>query len=70
MQYQLLMCSRQPIANTSDFEYVPPEGQVKAVGVWDTVGSLGIPEMPPFYHSGRAEKEVRCSPSGKLGTVD
>ncbi len=24
----------------------------------DTVGSLGIPKMPPFYHSGRGDEEV------------
>lgn len=35
----------------------PLEGKVKAVGVWDTVGSLGIPRMP--YQSQRKEQEVR-----------
>ncbi|KAK4184895.1 hypothetical protein QBC35DRAFT_504961 [Podospora australis] len=38
---------------------VPFEGKVKAVGVWDTVGSLGIPEIPPFYHAGRSEQELK-----------
>ncbi|KAK3387776.1 hypothetical protein B0H63DRAFT_500855 [Podospora didyma] len=37
---------------------VPVEGRVKAVGVWDTVGSLGIPN-PPFLNSTRAEEEIK-----------
>ncbi|KAK5656898.1 hypothetical protein OQA88_4449 [Cercophora sp. LCS_1] len=41
------------------YEYVPLEGTVKAVGVWDTVGSLGMPAIPPFYHSGRGDNEIR-----------
>jgi len=40
-------------------EYIPLEGSVKAVGVWDTVGSLGMPKIPPFYHSGRGDGEIR-----------
>ena len=39
------------------FGYEPVEGKVKAVGVWDTVGSLGIPRMP-FQNGGRKEQEV------------
>jgi len=39
------------------YKYVPVEGTVKAVGVWDTVGSLGIPRMP-FHSGGRKEEEV------------
>ncbi|KAK4223940.1 hypothetical protein QBC38DRAFT_35689 [Podospora fimiseda] len=38
---------------------VPLPGRVKAVGVWDTVGSLGMPEIPPFYHSGRDDNELK-----------
>ncbi|KAK3986191.1 hypothetical protein QBC44DRAFT_333796 [Cladorrhinum sp. PSN332] len=38
---------------------VPLPGKVKAVGVWDTVGSLGMPEIPPFYHSGRDDNELK-----------
>lgn len=37
----------------------PLPGKVKAVGVWDTVGSLGMPEIPPFYHSGRDDNELK-----------
>ena len=33
------------------------DGMVKAVGVWDTVGSLGIPRMP-LHRGGRREQEV------------
>ncbi|KAL2878770.1 hypothetical protein SGCOL_005996 [Colletotrichum sp. CLE4] len=37
------------------------EGNIKAVGVWETVGSLGIPKMPwCFWHgSGRSAAELR-----------
>ncbi len=42
---------------------MPVKGHVKAVGVWDTVGSLGIPEIPPFYHSSRGDKEVCFVPN-------
>jgi len=38
-------------------KYVPVHGMVKAVGVWDTVGSLGIPRMP-LHSGGRREQEV------------
>ncbi|KAK4161393.1 hypothetical protein QBC43DRAFT_98403 [Cladorrhinum sp. PSN259] len=38
---------------------VPLPGKVKACGVWDTVGSLGMPEIPPFYHSGRDDSEIK-----------
>ncbi|KAL2127516.1 hypothetical protein VTI74DRAFT_10615 [Chaetomium olivicolor] len=58
-EYQLSLCSREAVPGTSDFEYVPVKGHVKAIGVWDTVGSLGIPEIPPFYHNGRGDREIR-----------
>lgn len=38
-------------------KYVPVHGMVKAVGVWDTVGSLGIPRMP-LRSGGSREQEV------------
>jgi len=58
--FQLSLCERQVVSETtSEFKYVPVKGHIKAVGVWDTVGSLGIPEIPPFYHSGRGEHEIR-----------
>ncbi|KAK3690384.1 hypothetical protein B0T22DRAFT_537064 [Podospora appendiculata] len=49
---------RTDAAGVKTFEYVPVEGSVKAVGVWDTVGSLGIPKMPYRVHS-RGEDEIR-----------
>ncbi|KAK3310044.1 uncharacterized protein B0T15DRAFT_546383 [Chaetomium strumarium] len=58
-EYQLLLCLRHAVPGSDDFKYAPIEGRVKAIGVWDTVGSLGIPEIPPFYHSGRGDREIR-----------
>ncbi|KAK0656887.1 hypothetical protein B0T16DRAFT_400475 [Cercophora newfieldiana] len=43
---------------TKGYQYVPVEGKVKAVGVWDTVGSLGIPRTP-LHSGGRREQEIR-----------
>ncbi|KAM0335086.1 hypothetical protein ACHAQA_000120 [Verticillium albo-atrum] len=40
------------------FEYKPCIGEVKAVGVWDTVGSLGVPKGPWRGH-GRSNDEIR-----------
>ncbi|GKT49843.1 uncharacterized protein ColSpa_10024 [Colletotrichum spaethianum] len=34
-------------------KYMAVEGRVKAIGVWDTVGSLGIPKMPWDLWKGR-----------------
>ncbi|GIK05526.1 hypothetical protein Aspvir_009639 [Aspergillus viridinutans] len=40
--------------------WTPVEGRVRAVGVWDTVGSLGMPRMPFFhYQSSRSDDEAR-----------
>jgi len=43
-------------------KYVPVHSRVKAVGVWDTVGSLGIPRMP-LHSGGRREQEVTYPPT-------
>ncbi|KAK3363155.1 hypothetical protein B0T25DRAFT_596166 [Lasiosphaeria hispida] len=56
------LCCRHKIGTNKDgdkYEYRPLEGSVKAVGVWDTVGSLGMPKIPPFYHNGRGDSEIR-----------
>ena len=58
-------------------ELVPPESsrKVKVVGVWDTVGSLGVPDVAWFdftnlrtkygFHNVRlGERECACSPLG------
>ncbi|TID06696.1 Uncharacterized protein CH35J_001561 [Colletotrichum higginsianum] len=39
------------VGDSEEFEAV--EGRVKAVGIWDTVGSLGIPKMPWSLGKGR-----------------
>ncbi|KAK1589811.1 uncharacterized protein LY79DRAFT_517073 [Colletotrichum navitas] len=48
VEHEMILCQRKSrneggrIVN----EFVPTEVKVKAVGVWDTVGSLGWPKMP------------------------
>ncbi|KAK4236907.1 hypothetical protein C8A03DRAFT_16496, partial [Achaetomium macrosporum] len=60
-EYKLLVDSLQAVPpGSNNFQYVPiKDGHVKAIGVWDTVGSLGIPKIPPFYHSRRRDEEIR-----------
>ncbi|CRK37330.1 hypothetical protein BN1708_001368 [Verticillium longisporum] len=44
----------------SGFSYVPCPAKVKAVGVWDTVGSLGVPKGPwRAVTGGRSDDEIR-----------
>ncbi|KAL2133501.1 hypothetical protein VTI74DRAFT_2266 [Chaetomium olivicolor] len=51
-EHELLLCSKE------GKDWVPIEGHIQAVGVWDTVGSLGIPCIPPLWHS-RGDPEIR-----------
>ncbi|KAK4451399.1 hypothetical protein QBC34DRAFT_54717 [Podospora aff. communis PSN243] len=49
--------------------YVPVKGRVRAVGVWDTVGSLGIPRTP-LHSGGRREQEIRFESLDVSSSVD
>ncbi|EXJ53317.1 uncharacterized protein A1O5_13439 [Cladophialophora psammophila CBS 110553] len=40
-------------------EFVAMEGKVRAIGVWDTVGSLGIPKLPLFHNGELRAEEIR-----------
>ncbi|KIX00085.1 uncharacterized protein Z518_10222 [Rhinocladiella mackenziei CBS 650.93] len=39
--------------------FVAVEGMVRAIGVWDTVGSLGIPKLPLFHNGDPRTGEIR-----------
>ncbi|KAK0632628.1 hypothetical protein B0T14DRAFT_39398 [Immersiella caudata] len=50
-------------------QYVAVKGTVRAVGVWDTVGSLGIPRTP-LHSGGRREQEIRFESLDVSSSVD
>ncbi|KAF4833840.1 hypotheticall protein [Colletotrichum tropicale] len=65
-QYKMIVCEKKSYRNDSTLEeilrsssdpWVPGEIEVKAVGVWDTVGSLGMPYS--LSKMGRSEDEIR-----------
>ncbi|KAK6215714.1 hypothetical protein QIS74_08733 [Colletotrichum tabaci] len=57
-RYQMCLTRRQQVGDSEEFEAV--EGRVKAVGIWDTVGSLGIPKMPwSLWQGRRSNDELR-----------
>ncbi|KAF9870230.1 hypothetical protein CkaCkLH20_12316 [Colletotrichum karsti] len=57
-EYQMCLTRRSSMQAQTTFEAV--EGRVKAVGVWDTVGSLGIPKLPwGFWQGSRSASELR-----------
>ncbi|KAF4867427.1 hypothetical protein CGCSCA1_v013445 [Colletotrichum siamense] len=65
-QYKMIVCDEKDYRNDStlgdilrsiDDPWVPGEIEVKAVGVWDTVGSLGMPYS--LLNMGRSEDEIR-----------
>ncbi|KAL8383438.1 hypothetical protein RB595_010571 [Gaeumannomyces hyphopodioides] len=45
--------------NDGKYKFEPVPGSVKAVGVWDTVGSLGVPKGPLRRDGGRSADEMR-----------
>ncbi|KAL4782674.1 hypothetical protein BJX76DRAFT_358728 [Aspergillus varians] len=60
--YRELLCQYEMILRVvnKSGKWIPVEGRVRAVGVWDTVGSLGMPRMPFFhYQSSRSDDEAR-----------
>ncbi|KAK1995094.1 hypothetical protein LX36DRAFT_659938 [Colletotrichum falcatum] len=55
VKHQMILCKR-----SDEDVWEPIEGEVKAVGVWDTVGSLGFPKMPSeFIQWNRSAEELR-----------
>ncbi|KAK2036447.1 hypothetical protein LZ31DRAFT_615684 [Colletotrichum somersetense] len=48
VEHEMILCERRSRKEGGRIvnEFVPTEVKVKAVGVWDTVGSLGWPKMP------------------------
>ncbi|KAK2031155.1 hypothetical protein LX32DRAFT_557573 [Colletotrichum zoysiae] len=48
VEHEMILCERRSRNDGGRIvnEFVPTEVKVKAVGVWDTVGSLGWPKMP------------------------
>ncbi|KAF6814817.1 hypothetical protein CSOJ01_03828 [Colletotrichum sojae] len=57
-EYGMCLTRRSKMDAQTTFEAV--EGRVKAVGVWDTVGSLGIPKLPwCFWQSTRSASELQ-----------
>ncbi|KAL8354700.1 hypothetical protein RB601_004214 [Gaeumannomyces tritici] len=57
-QQQLVLATKVPQEN-GRIKWVPVQGNVKAVGVWDTVGSLGVPKGPLRRDAGRSNNEIR-----------
>ncbi|KAL8407327.1 hypothetical protein RB594_006237 [Gaeumannomyces avenae] len=57
-QQQLVLATKVPQEN-GGIKWVPVQGNVKAVGVWDTVGSLGVPKGPLRRDAGRSDNEIR-----------
>ncbi|KAF4910624.1 hypotheticall protein [Colletotrichum fructicola] len=56
-EYQMCLTRRSSMQAQTTFEAV--EGRVKAVGVFDTVGSFGIPRMPWSFWEGSASEQLR-----------
>ncbi|KAL0935533.1 uncharacterized protein CTRU02_210124 [Colletotrichum truncatum] len=54
------MCLTRLSSMQAQTTFEAVEGSVKAVGVWDTVGSLGVPRMPwCFWRGNRSPSELR-----------
>ncbi|KAK2013288.1 hypothetical protein LZ32DRAFT_557910 [Colletotrichum eremochloae] len=65
-KHRMILCEKN-----KDEEWVPIGGKVKAVGVWDTVGSLGFPKMPSeFIPWNRNAEELRFASLDVHPSVD
>ncbi|TDZ16183.1 Uncharacterized protein Cob_v010877 [Colletotrichum orbiculare MAFF 240422] len=68
-EYQMCLTRRSDMDAQTTYEAV--EGRVKAVGVWDTVGSLGIPKMPwDIGHASRNASELRFASLDVHANID
>ncbi|KAL3299590.1 peptidoglycan binding domain-containing protein [Colletotrichum asianum] len=57
-RFRMLLCDKKN-RNDPDGRWEPVEPEIKALGVWDTVGSLGLPKMPFGIDKIRSAQELR-----------